>query len=61
MLPIMFSRRPGDAQVTANDVAAGDRVQVKGRLGRKDPGAQPFEASKLIDNTNPREDGGEDG
>jgi hypothetical protein len=51
----------GDGQVTADDVAAGDRVQVKARLGRKDPGAQPFEARKLIDKSNPGEDGGEDG
>jgi hypothetical protein len=51
----------GDGQVTADDVAAGDSVQVKARLGRKDPGAQPFEARKLIDKTNPAEGGGEDG
>jgi hypothetical protein len=51
----------GDGQVTADDVAAGDRVQVKARLGRKDAGPQPYEARKLIDKTNPAEEDGEEG
>ena len=43
----------GDGQVTLDDVASGDRVQVKARLGRKDAGAKPFDAGKLIDKSHP--------
>ena len=34
------------------DVAAGDRVVVKARLPKSDPGAQPFAAKQLVDQTN---------
>jgi hypothetical protein len=33
------------------DVQNGDRVAVKSRLARKEPGAQPFEAKQLVDQT----------
>jgi hypothetical protein len=39
--------------VTADDVAAGDRVVVKARLPRKAPGDQPYAARQLVDQTNP--------
>jgi hypothetical protein len=41
----------GDGVVDANDVASGDRVVVKARLPRKDPGQQPFAAKQLVDQT----------
>jgi hypothetical protein len=41
----------GDGIVDANDVASGDRVVVKSRLPRKDPGLQPFAAKQLVDQT----------
>jgi len=34
------------------DVATGDRVVVKARLPKGDPGAQPFAAKQLVDQTN---------
>jgi hypothetical protein len=41
----------GDGVVDANDVATGDRVVVKSRLPRNDPGVQPFAAKQLVDQT----------
>jgi hypothetical protein len=41
----------GDSVVDANDVVSGDRVVVKSRLPRKDPGLQPFAAKQLVDQT----------
>lgn len=51
-----------DGSVTADDVQAGDQVQVQARLPKQDPGDQPFAAKKLIDKTNPPDDdsGGDD-
>jgi hypothetical protein len=43
----------GDGQVTADDLKDGDKVVVKARLPRKDPGGQPFKAKMLVDQTNP--------
>lgn len=40
-----------DGQRTLDDVQTGDKVLVKARLPRKDPGAQPFAAKRLIDQT----------
>jgi hypothetical protein len=40
------------------DVADGDRVLVKARLPRKDPGTQPFKAKMLVDQTHPAKPGG---
>jgi hypothetical protein len=35
------------------DVVAGDRVVVKAKLPKADPGAQPFRAKQLVDQTHP--------
>lgn len=45
----------GDGQRTLDDVAIGDKVLVKARLPRKDPGDQPFVAKRLVDQTHPAE------
>jgi hypothetical protein len=41
----------GDGSKDLLDVAAGDRVVVKARLPRKEPGTQPFKAKQLVDQT----------
>ena len=38
------------------DVAVGDKVVVKAKLPRKDPGVQPFAAKQLVDQTHPADD-----
>jgi hypothetical protein len=38
-----------DGNANADDVASGDRVVVKARLPRKDPGDQPYGAKQLVD------------
>jgi hypothetical protein len=43
----------GDGQLTVDDLKDGDKVVVKARLPRKDPGGQPFKAKMLVDQTNP--------
>jgi hypothetical protein len=43
----------GDQVVDVNDVAAGDKVLVKARLPRTDPGDQPFAAQRLVDQSHP--------
>jgi hypothetical protein len=40
-----------DGTRDVNDVSGGDRVVVKARLPRKDPGTQPFTAKQLVDQT----------
>lgn len=40
-----------DGTANPDDVAAGDRVVVKARLPRKDPGDQPYGAKQLVDQT----------
>jgi hypothetical protein len=40
-----------DGAVTAADLVEGDKVVVKARLPRTDPGAGPFAALKLVDQT----------
>ena len=42
-----------DSVVDVNDVVVGDKVVVKAKLPRQDPGAQPFAARHLVDQTNP--------
>jgi hypothetical protein len=42
-----------DTVVDVNDVSAGDKVVVKARLSKKTPGAQPFGAKHLVDQTHP--------
>lgn len=52
----------GDGSVTADDVVSGDKVVVQARLPKQDPGAQPFAAKRLVDQTNsPDDDSGDDG
>jgi hypothetical protein len=48
---IVVKDNNGDGQRNLEDVATGDRVLVKARLPRKDPGSQPFEAKRLVDKT----------
>jgi hypothetical protein len=50
---IVVNDTNGDSVRDINDVTAGDNVLVKARLGRTDPGSQPFEAKKLVDRTHP--------
>jgi hypothetical protein len=42
-----------DTVVDASDVQAGDKVVVKARLRKSDPGSQPFAARHLVDQTHP--------
>lgn len=44
----------GDGKSDASDVKVGDKVVVQAKLPRKTPGAQPFKARKLVDQTNPK-------
>ncbi|HKH13341.1 MAG TPA: hypothetical protein VKA47_01670 [Solirubrobacterales bacterium] len=50
----------GDGSVTADDVVTGDRVVVKARLPKQDPGDQPLAAKQLVDQTNPGDDSGDE-
>jgi hypothetical protein len=49
-----------DGTADVSDVVAGDQVLVQARLPKNDPGAQPFAARHLIDQTNPPVGDGED-
>jgi hypothetical protein len=42
-----------DGKRDSTDLADGDHVVVKARLPRKDPGDQPFKATRLVDQTSP--------
>jgi hypothetical protein len=46
----------GDAVTDATDVLAGDKVVVKARLPKSDPGPDPFTARHLVDQTHPPAD-----
>jgi hypothetical protein len=46
----------GDGYVTPGDIVTGDRVVVKARLPKSDPGDQPFAAKQLVDQTNSDDD-----
>jgi len=48
---IVVADTNADGTADANDVAANDRVVVKARLPRKDPGSQPYAAKQLVDQT----------
>jgi hypothetical protein len=50
----------GDLVADLGDVAVDDRVLVRARLPRKDPPAQPLAARKLVDQTSPPSDDGEE-
>jgi hypothetical protein len=43
----------GDSVSDINDVVSPDAVLVQAKLGKTDPGPQPYAARKLIDRTNP--------
>ena len=40
-----------DGKRTLDDVQVGDKVLVKARLPRTEPGSQPFKAERLVDQT----------
>ena len=42
----------GDGAQDLLDVAVGDRVKVKARLPKRDPGAGPYVAQRLVDESN---------
>ncbi len=46
----------GDGASDLADVAAGDKVVVKVKAPKGDPGAQPFAARQLVDQTHPDSD-----
>jgi hypothetical protein len=48
-----------DGAKNADDVASGDRVVVKARLPRTDPGDQPFAAKQLVDQSHPSTSSGD--
>jgi cation transport ATPase len=48
---IVVADTNGDSQRNLDDVQIGDKVLVKSQLPKSDPGAQPFVAKKLIDQT----------
>ena len=43
----------GDGTRDLADVAVGDRVKVKARLPKRDPGTGPYVAQRLVDKSNP--------
>jgi len=43
----------GDGAKDVNDLSVGDRVVVKARLPRTEPGAQPYSAKQIVDQTHP--------
>lgn len=49
-----------DGTADASDILAGDKVLVQARLPKGDPGAQPFAARHLVDQTNPAADDDDD-
>jgi hypothetical protein len=50
-----------DGITDVSDVQAEDRVVVMAKLPKGDPGEQPFDARRLVDQTNPPEDDDDDG
>jgi hypothetical protein len=47
----------GDGTTDLSDVVAGDAVLVRAHLPKSDPGAQPFAARQLVDQTNSDDSG----
>jgi hypothetical protein len=45
----------GDLAVTVDDVVVGDKVVVKAKLPKREPGTGPYAARQLVDQTNPDE------
>jgi hypothetical protein len=50
----------GDGATDVSDVQADDRVVVTAKLPKSDPGDQPFDARRLVDQTNPPDDEDDD-
>lgn len=50
----------GDGVQDLADVAVGDRVKVKARLPKRDPGTAPYGAQRLVDESNRPGDSGEE-
>ena len=46
----------GDSAVTLDDVAVGDKVVVKAKLPKGDPGEAPYAARQLVDQSHPAEE-----
>jgi hypothetical protein len=45
-----------DDAIDTSDLVAGDNVVVKAKLPKHDPGAAPYAAKRLVDQTNPADD-----
>ena len=50
----------GDEVISVEDVVVGDKVVVKAKLPKGDPGVAPYAARQLVDQTNPAEEDEED-
>jgi hypothetical protein len=55
---IVVADTNNDGQRTVADLQDGDRLVIKARLPRKDPGSQPFQAKMVVDQTHPRASSG---
>ena len=54
---IVVADNNGDGKRDVSDLQDGDKVVVQARLPRRDPGAAPFAARKLVDQTHPKQQG----
>jgi hypothetical protein len=54
---VVVADNNGDGKRDASDLQDGDKVVVQARLARRDPGAAPFAARKLVDQTHPKRAG----
>ena len=50
----------GDSAVTVDDVVVGDKVVVKAKLKKGDPGVGPYAARQLVDQTHPADEESEE-
>ena len=53
---VVVSDVNGDGVKSADDLSVQDRVVVKARLPRRDPGAGPYTAKQVVDQTHPAVD-----
>jgi hypothetical protein len=56
---IVVADNNGDGMRDASDLRDGDKVLVEARLPRRDPGAAPFSARKLVDRTHAKKPAGD--
>ena len=54
---VVVADHNGDGKRDVSDLQDGDKVLVQARLPRRDPGAAPFAARKLVDQTHPKRAG----